>query len=139
MGGIDPAFARVIRQREAEKRSVVRYVREGIITAEQGETILERLDGHRTMEEFESAKELWPCNVAVLTSWLRLGEPVSIVAGMAVGLLDNRANLYRSRIAWLDENGLSHPDARAYYLGAWSDLDTRKRSIEIERLNNSGD
>ena len=71
----------------------------------------------------------------IVASWTLFGEPISIVSGMAVGISDNRPQLYPARLAWLTETGVTDSDHRALVLELWAVLDRERLECATQRLS----
>lgn len=84
------------------------------------------------LEDLEPAPHLEATVATIHEAWQSMGQPAALIQGMAGGLFDNRAQLYVSRIAWLDEHRCTDPDDRYAVLSLWSTMDRVEISLILE-------
>lgn len=70
----------------------------------------------------------------LFSAWATLGPPVSILAGMAAGVVHHLAELYQARRGWLDEEGVTDRDERRLCLALFSALDAAAGARSAEQL-----
>jgi hypothetical protein len=81
------------------------------------------------------APALLPRLVSVYRAWELLGRAISTIEGMAGGGIDNRAALYRARILWFAENGITSSFVRDLLLDLWRAMDDEDIACVSERMD----